>query len=62
MPSFRRLAAVLAADIAGYSRLVGIGRNAVDLARRALRVAEDDPGILVNAASYWPISGRTSAR
>jgi tetratricopeptide (TPR) repeat protein len=25
-------------------------RNAVDLARRALRVAEDDPGILVNSA------------
>jgi len=73
----RRLAAILAADVVGYSRLVGedeegtlerlkvlrrtvadpkikehrgrVGK-AVDLARQALQVAGDDPGILANAA------------
>ena len=73
----RRLAAILAADVVGYSRLVGEGEEgtlerlkvlcrtvadpkikehrgrvgkAVDLARQALQVAGDDPGILANAA------------
>ena len=31
-----------------------------DFARRALEVAGDDPGILANPHSRWPISARTS--
>ena len=37
-------------------------RKGVDFARRALEVAGDDPGILANGASRWPISARISAR
>src|SRR5436189_3390887 len=45
MPATRRLAAILAADIAGYSRLMGADEEGTLARLKALRAELIDPGI-----------------
>ena len=45
MPATRRLAAILAADIAGYSRLMGADEEGTLTRLKALRAELIDPGI-----------------
>src|SRR4051794_41021944 len=45
MPATRRLAAILAADIAGYSRLMGADEEGTLVALKAIRAEVGDPKI-----------------
>src|ERR1700730_2248886 len=45
MPATRRLAAILAADVAGYSRLIGVEEQGTLARLRAIRTELIDPGI-----------------
>jgi adenylate cyclase len=56
MSQTRRLAAILAADVAGYSRLMGADEEGT-LAREALRSAPDDPEVLAHAAIVFGYFG-----
>ncbi len=53
----RRLAAILAADVVGYSRLLGADEAGTNLAMARLAGAAefwlDKPVIAVNTATYW---------
>ena len=58
MPSVRRLAAILAADVAGYSRLMGADEEGTHERLKALRRELVDPkiaqhhGHVVNTTTY----------
>jgi adenylate cyclase len=45
MPATRRLAAILAADVAGYSRLIGADEQGTLERLRAIRTEVIDPSI-----------------
>jgi class 3 adenylate cyclase len=64
MPATRRLAAILAADVAGYSRLIGADEQGTLARLKAIRTELIDPAVAGHngritkrpAMAYWPNS------
>ena len=52
MASTRRLAAILAADVAGYSRLIGLDEGGTLQAFKAIRAELFDPTIAEQTAAW----------
>ncbi|MBV8118518.1 MAG: adenylate/guanylate cyclase domain-containing protein [Alphaproteobacteria bacterium] len=57
MIAVRKLAAILAADVAGYSRLMGSDENGTLAARRAVRRDLIDPAIAAHTVGLFKTTG-----
>ena len=57
MPTHRRLAAVLAADVVGYSRLIGSDEEQTIARLRSIRTQVVDPAIAANHGRLVRITG-----
>ena len=57
MPTHRRLAAVLIADVAGYSRLIGSDEERTIARLRSIRTQVVDPAIAANHGRLVRITG-----
>jgi class 3 adenylate cyclase len=62
MTATRRLAAILAADVAGYSRLIGADEGGTLQALKAIRAELIDPTIAAHNGRFVQDDGRRSAR
>src|SRR5271169_6671128 len=57
MPANRRLAAILAADVAGYSRLIGVDEQSTLARLKAIRADLVDPAIAVHGGRIVKTTG-----